>query len=421
MIAWGANPFQNSLAPVLKNPDTKLETIFKNNQFLNLLRQETPDVVAFLSRDGIMSQLIQYALTTELSNGQNSKRFQSMAVAILSGGTSRLQDAISRNQILLESIKQFPDSPYSRNAVVCGNFSLIVQFLARSTNGEILGTDLKFLSDFLLKNLDLFALRELFKCLIVDFTIPFCVSTEMLHELLDRVDTEALVFPALFLLRDVAQEKPDLLSLFDDDESVGRLLSLGIDSYFSKPLIAKEAFSILYSIFETKAMAEPCWPIGKRVFEYHTTVNCATAAALLVFPESVVYFIRPFFAGMLPTMLSGAVMQVVARLPGAALSDLAAKTHLCQLAIEGFAAYSLEKTNGHFIELVRLFSERGMYCCKAHKKQWKQFTSELLRGRYQLVMSHYGGRAMSDAVDIEKDLFQSMDDLYSILAADEDD
>jgi hypothetical protein len=344
-----------------------------------------------------------------------------MSVAILSGGTSRLQEMISRNPIFLEQIKVFPDSPYARNAIICGHFSRIVQFLVRSTNGEILGTELRFLSDFLLKNCDLFGIRELFEVLIVEFTIPFYVSTDMFHAILDQLDNPTMVFPVLWLLRNIIQMKPDLVSLFDDDKSIERLLDLAVHRYFKSPLIANAAFSIISSIFETKPMADRCRLTRKHGFQYETGINAATAAALLVFPDGVIHFIPQFFAGELPTFLNAAVWRVVTSLPAVALSALAEKTHACQLAIDAFDAYRQEKTNGHFLDLVRLFSERGMYCCKAHKKQWKAFTSEVLRERYQLVMSNYGGRRGTDAGEIEKDLFQSMDDLYSILAEDEDD
>jgi hypothetical protein len=421
MIAWGANPFQNSLVPLLKNPETKLEVIFKNTQFTNLLRQETADVVAFLTRDSTMERLLQYSLTTELANEENARRFQSMALGILSAGSSRLADAVARNSLLLTRIKQFPESQYCRHPVICGNFSRIVQFLASATNGEILGIELKFLPGFLLQNFDLLGFRELFQHLIVNFTIPFCVSVATAHSILEQIANERMILPVLFLIRDILKAQPDFISLFDDQFSLTTLFKLGIRSYVKWPIVAKEAFSIIGSIFDTKALADRHRFTLPDDFEFHSHINCATTAVLLIFPDEVVHFVPSFFLGTLPTILNSTVKQIVTRLPAIQLSALAEKIHICKLAMDAFVSYSQEKTNGHFLELVRHFSERGIVCCKAHKRHWKSFTQEQLRERYQLVMSNYGGRRGSDAFEIQRDLFQSMDDLYSILAADEDD
>jgi hypothetical protein len=407
-----------TISSLINSPDTKLETVFKHSQFPNVLRQETSEIVRFLTCHANMSRLIRYALTTELWEEDPTKRFQMLSVAILSESTSKLKEQLSCNPLLLAQIKAFPDSSYYRHSVVCGNFSRIVLFLARATEGEILGTEFAFLSNYLTQNLGFLSLNKLFHSLIVDFSIPFAVSSEMIQSILKQLSNPPMVFPTLFLFRNILKSQPDFISLIDDDATIRRFISIGVDSYFKAPLVAHEAFSISRSILDKTPTATQSSIF--KPFSSQSDINCATAAALLVFPDDVIHFIPRFFAGTFPTILNRAIRQVLTRLPAMALSDLAEQTHICKLAVDAFDSYAAAKTNGDLLEVIRLFSERGIYCCKAHKTEWKAFTRGHLRERYQLVMSNYGGMGQ-EVSDLQKRLFESMDDLYSILGTDEDD
>jgi hypothetical protein len=414
MLAWGANPFQNSLTPLLRDQATKLETIFKSTQFNNLLRQETADVVAFLARDPIVERLLQYTLTEELVDSEQFKRYQSLALTVLCGGKAGLQEKISSNRLLIQKLKAFPDSQFARNPVICGNFSRIVQFLVRATTGEILGSEFGFLPSFLIQNIDLAGARELLFDLMANFTIPFCVSPEMVASLLQQLANPTAVLPTLLLIRDVVGAATELGRLFWGDSCLTLLFQTGVSEYLRNPLVARECFATI------GRLADPCRLRFQFNFPFYEVVNCATDAALSVFPEEVARFVCPFFRSELPTILNAAVMTVVRRMTSRQLVELAETTHLCQVAVDSFGTYERGKTNGHFLDGVRIFSERGICCCSAHQKEWKELTKKV-RARYKQVMANYGGRTNPEAEYIQKDLFQSMDDLYSILGADDDD
>lgn len=100
MLAWGSNPFQNSLTPLLRDPTTTLETIFTSAQFTNLLRQETADLVSFLSRDSVVARLLQYSLTDDLRDDDHFKLYQSLALMVLCGGKTGLQERLTSNRLL---------------------------------------------------------------------------------------------------------------------------------------------------------------------------------------------------------------------------------------------------------------------------------------------------------------------------------
>jgi hypothetical protein len=370
-----------------------------------------------------MKRLIQYALTTDLQAESSGKKFGAMAVGILTTSTAKLQEQISRNQQLIETIKSFPDSFYATNPQICGNFDQIVAFLAEATSGEILGSEFGFLAKFLIDHLDILAFRQLLFKLIVNFTLPFCVSTEMMTLLLDQAKQTKSTFNVVFLMRDILNGKPDLGLLLADDHSISTLFQLGVDNYFSSPIISRELFLIVDSINE----ANPQTNLAKislsfRLnFDFTSVLNCATSSALMLFPRDLITFIAPFFECRLPTMLNNAVNSLVNRLSPEELTELAEKTHICNLAMTNFDTYREKKTNGHFLDVAMLFSEKGMPCCKAHRKPWKKFAREELTTQYRKVMSNYGGKMNAEVATLQRELFESMDDLYAILGNDDED
>jgi hypothetical protein len=298
--------------------------------------------------------------------------------------------------------------------VICGNFSRIVQFLARATTGEILGTEFEFLPSFLIRNIDVTGARELLFDLMVNFTVPFCVSPEMVALLLRQLANPDAVLPTLLLIRDVLAAAAGLARLFGSDECLVPLFRTAVAEYLRNPLVARECFVTI------ERLAEPCGLCSQFRFLFYEVVNCATGAALAVFPEDVGRFVCPLFWGELPTFMNAVVMTVVRRMNYPQLIELAETSHLCKVAIDGFGKYEQGKTNGHFLDGVRIFSERGICCCTVHKKEWTQFTKNV-QTRYQQVMANYGGRTNPEAEYLQKELFQSMDDLYSVLGADDDD
>ena len=420
MFGWGANPFQNSLSPLLKDPNTPLEKIVLSQQFTNLYRQESNDVVEFLFREDVVTKLIQFALTKDLCHDPNFDKIERIALSVLSvQDKPKMEEKIAKCSILIQKVADFPKSPSAKDPVICGHFNQIVECLVRTTNGEVLGAELKDIGSFLFENIDLLGLRELLFTLIVDYTLPFCVSTEMAQKLLTK-SMQPNGLPALTLIRDVILTKADLSDFLSDEQTMNSLFELGITNYFENPIISNVAFSIIAVVVHHCPSLRTFHHKFLDSFKFYEVVNCATSAAIAVFSEQIYRFIDRFMKLQLPTIVEETINAIVNHSTLEEMTSLAEKTHICKLAMDNFSEYKRRKVDGHFLDFVRTFSDRGICCCLEHRDEWLRFAQKDLNSQYKRVMSSYGGATDADVAALQRDLFASMDDLYSLLGEEED-
>jgi hypothetical protein len=417
MHGWGTHPFQNSFSSLLKDPKTTLENVLRHQQFQTILRQESVDILDFLFRGDVVERMVEYAFTNQLKLEPDSHRFEMMCVGILSWEGQKIQERIATNSFLLDSVQAFPYSPCCRDPVICGHFQRIVERIVRSTNGEVLGTKFDFLPDFLINNVHLLGIRELLFSMIVNYTIPFCVSCQMIVTLIQNARRS---FPTIRLIRDILTEKPDLGTLFESEECLSPLFEIGISNYENKPLVALESFGILYTIIAASGNSELKQYHLKYDFSLASDINCATPAALQVFHGQISDLLPSFFQGRLSTILNKTIRHVMSEMSLEEMQNLVTKTHLCRLAIEYYASYKQRKINGHFLDVLMIISEKGMCCCHEHLEDWERFVVKQLAGRYRKVMSHYGGEPTKEMGTVQRDLFASLDDLYSVLEGGEE-
>ena len=420
MFGWGANPFQNSLSPLLKDPNTPLEKIVLSQQFTNLYRQESNDVIDYLFKDKVVEKLIQFALTKDLVDDPNFDKIEKIALTVLSvRDKPKIEERISKCQILIEKVAEFPKSECARDPVICGHFNQVVECLVRTTNGEILGAELKDLQSFLFDNLHILGLRELLYTLIVDYTLPFCVSPEMMELLLGKTaGPDGL--SVLALIRDVIRAKDDLCDLLSNEAMMDLLFDLGIKNYVEHPLMSHLAFSVIASVIEHSPEFKTFHHKFKDEFKYHNVVNCATSSVLNVFTEDICFFVERFLRMELPTIVEETINVILNQNTLDEMTALAEQTHICKLAMDNFAEYQRRKVKGHFLDFVRTFSDRGICCCSEHREEWVRFAQKDLNSQYKRVMSTYGGATHADVAALQRDLFASMDDLYSLLGEEED-
>jgi hypothetical protein len=260
-------------------------------------------------------------------------------------------------------------------------------------------------------------LRELLFNLIVSYTLPFCVSPAMVHSLLKEGEAS---LPVIFLIRDVLKAQPDLSALFETQECLSVLFRAAVDNYSAKPLLSCQSFRIIQMILSHCTNPELEEYASRFQFTFTSEINCATAEALLTFPSHLPEFVPKFFGSELPTILNSAVVKLIGRMSVQELGVLAESTHICKLAMDCFADYRDRKINGHFLDVVMVFSDKGICCCSEHESKWEKFVCKRLPEQYRRVMSNYGGETNADDTALQKDLFASMDDLYSLLGSDDE-
>jgi hypothetical protein len=378
---WGEGPtIRDGLAPLLQNPSVTLEDVLRSSYLTATLRCEDSDRLAeFLLSDDNMRRISTYALT------DSDQQLQKICVAILSTSAHRLQAGLRENLVLLDALASFPTGPSARDPRICGYFARICDLLIRSTGGSLLQTKFSFLQTFLAENLDLLALRDLFVHFLIDFK-EFDMPMDLLCEM--AIDDSQKSLFVLFTMRDCLKEKPEFFQSF---HVIHRLLTIGEASFLHNPAKCVVAYSLVDQIL---AKSDKSFAEVLELFHFPAdgpVRNCATAAALRLFPVAIEWFIDAFLTDDLPTAVNDAICSGLTNMGFVQLQSLVCDLHLNRLIGEAFVAYRQRKVNGHFLMVAKLLRHRELVCCRAHAAEWDVFCRETMARHAVAVAAPYGG------------------------------
>ena len=382
---------EDTLTPLLSDPKTRLEDVLSHSSLLPSLRCDEPSdkLIRFLLDQGNLDRMLTYALTNDLNSEANFTKMQKASVDILSTTSRRLQSEFQASPQLIEGLVNFSKSPASRDPKLCGNFAGIVELITRSTCGTILSTKMAFLKEFLLKNLDMVGLRELFLKLITDFSKQFQVNEAMITEICEvgTVDGIRGLF-AVSMLNDILKEKADLALYFRSPRVLNKLLEIGCRFYQVQPVRAAIAFDVAKRISRDisfkatfcELLSKHKSPIGE-----NPEINSATANTLLLFPKSAEFLFDDFFKFEMPTIVCQAFISVLHETEDAELKDLNA------LLMEHYDEFKRRKTNGHYLKFCQLLMNFGVCCCREHQDPWDKFVIDSVLSQGRLEAADYGG------------------------------
>jgi hypothetical protein len=374
----------DGLSPLLQDPGVTLEDVLRSSHLAAAIRRDPSDQLAeFLLSDDNMRRIAMYALT------DSDQQLQKICVAILSTSTHRLQSGFRENLVLLDALASFPTGPSARDPKICGYFARICDLLIRSTGGSLLQTKFTFLQTFLVQNIDLLALRDLFVQFLIDFK-EFYVPMDLLSEIAIS-DSQKSLF-VLFTMRDCLKEKPEFFQSFD---VLRNLLTIGEASFLNNPSKCVVAYSLVEQIL---AKSDKSFAKILEIFHFPAegaVCNCATAAALRLFPVAIKWFIHGFLTGELPTAVNDAICSGLANMEFTQLQCLVCDVHLNRLIGDAFVAYRQRKVNGHFLVAARLLRHRGIVCCRDHAADWDVFCRDPLALHAAAVAAPYGGPVAS--------------------------
>ncbi|KAK8890876.1 hypothetical protein M9Y10_028075 [Tritrichomonas musculus] len=444
MFAWGASMNRNSTPKILSDPNAKLETVLADRTFNNLLRNENQYLIDFLIRDDNVKKMHDYLLTDSYENTKDFKKIRPLCLNVLTSESEKLGEQLSSNEQYIDLLIDFSTSEWFRDPYRCGNYSYLIESLAKASSGDILSSKFTFLANYLMNNIDIMGLRQLFVRLVCDFSYPFMVSSQMMDELVNcifmhgeesndetlkytKIDPKALF--VAFTIHDILKTDPHLGSLFESPDTLQTLLKLAIFNYEKNPLFSSLLFNCISIILENAIKNEDSAStqndneiINFNNFEPTLNINTntepfisnsATSEALKLFPKSAINLVMKFLKSELPTLVCDVVMSSICKLPIEELQSFCTKFHLSSAIISLYKDYKHRKTNGHFLILVKYLSDKGVCCCEEHREAWTKFEQCKFTKRYKKSMAEYGGVISTEASKLQRDLFKSMDDLYS--------
>lgn len=387
---------EDTLTPLLNDPKTKLEDVLLHSSLMPSLRRDEPSdaLIRYILDQTNLDRLLTYALTNDLISEENFTKVQKASVDVLSTTSRKLQSEFRASSQLIEGLASFPNLPASRDPKLCGNFASIVELITRSTCGTLLSTKMSFLKDFLLNNLDMMGLRELFLRLVTDFSTQFRVTETLLDSICALGKIEGVRgLCAVATIRDILQEKPDLFIHCQNPRILDQLLQIGCEFYPTEPIRSAIAFGVSKQIIVKghKDTARELVSKRKSPIETNRTINCATGNALSIFPKSAELLFGEFFKFEMPTIVCDAFVSVLEECEESELRAWTVKHHLNEKLMQHFDEFKQRKTNGHYLKVCQLLMNSNLCCCNEHQDQWNQFVTDCVLPQGRMEAAPYGG------------------------------
>lgn len=427
---WPRN-FGNSIDKLLEKPDITLNQVLQDSAFTNSIRSPSKTFTNYLLSENNLKQLIIYSLTNDFELSKNTtengdekvsdseskrkefNRLQRCSVLALTNQSKQFQNELLKNEILKEKLSNFPTSKYSSDPKISGHYSRIVETLVRSSSGKYL-YELPNVIDYLIKDINVLPIRELFIVLFCEFTTTFikCSSGSkppqndeqnsrdsldgddddddnseseeqttkeerdaFFKKLLDNdhIKTSASTFFVFSAINGIFTQNIEYVRYFATSEFFKETLNIAT-SPDQKQLGAIEAFKVASRIIEWTEQNEPISTfksdeISNIISEIEpkfdlpnrSTVDGVTAYACNIFILSAAHLITYLFDEKSNTFLNSAILQAFKKLEWSDQIHLVNNKDLVRLIISSFqkvdekdennTSLFVKNDNGHISEL----------------------------------------------------------------------
>lgn len=386
MSGYERPAFPQSVASLLKKPETTLTDLIFDQNIAIAIQNPIKEFVDFLSKEEILQSLIEYTLTTKHIKKEHFRRSAVICISLLTTDMLGFETQLIENGFMLTQLKNFINSEYSKDPMVSGHFQRILISAARCSSGKII-RDFPELKIYLFTHIHNLALRELFIILATDFKESFNFTIETMKKICQHLPTVPQPYYFISSFRIICKIHSQLFNLFNDEMIVETILNIGVTT--EDPMVASECF-----IFVEKLTH--CFPfvsdmIKKFENKYKFDVNkitCATAPALKLFKSGVPLFIDIFFQSQGYTALNLALIHIVSEIPNDHLIKVIKEHNILEKIMNAFGK---NKTNGHITALAQFLACRTEECPELQTDEWIEFVSTKLSPRVKLRDTPYAG------------------------------
>lgn len=367
----------STLSAILRRENCQLEDILQEcteKGVDHAIRVEHKELFDFLFADQNLERLIQYVLTNDFQYDANLVKMQSMAMSILTNRAKSYQDRLIDSSIFMDYVTQFPQTSNIEDWKICGNYAKLLESIIISTCGEVLSTHFQFLDDLLIDHMHISSFKELFIMICTDYTDQFHFSLSVILQMISKLGDINACLPIISVMQRMIKVKNSMVSFYDSYNVVATLFDHGIKYYHDHPILSVEIFNLINEIILHSMKDEVQTIMHNYVGKLHINGewNCATAAALNLFPDQLSTLIIPFLNNQLNTILNESIYNVISQFHIKLFATFITENHLNHLIVQYYPTYVEHKTNGHFLELCRIIKESNVVCCEEHKEEWKK-------------------------------------------------
>ena len=375
-------PINNSVTRTLnENPDAPLEKILSDSDLSSSIRAEIPQLIDYITRPDILKRLLKWALTREFSDYENSDRLARASVLILSSLSKALQERLQDDQIFIRALQDAKENHIENDLQLCGHFQRILEIYVRCTNGGFLQY-FPNLTDFLIQNCHVLALRELLLKLMTDFSEAYPEEQyENITYDLARASNSDNGYFVITVMRDIMKDKKSTINMFQSERVVKELLNTATNPQpnLQFPLFEAEIFKVIEGI------AKGCVITDHIIAEYakkytfdENNITCGTVAALRIFKDGLNVLMPRFFVQPYITILNEILFDKICDMFDRQLASVVEKFNLPQKIMETF---DTNQVNGHITELAVYLTKKTNISKALQTTEWLDFVETKVKPR----------------------------------------
>lgn len=400
MYCYSCENYQN-LIDLLHTKKCTLSEVIEDPGFATALRNDSPDLINFLTQEAELQTIIEYALSGDIEETVDPIEYKKMmrhSMIILTSSSRKLQNFLIENDRFMQYLHAFPSSKAINSSMLCANYAKIIDFLISNSQRKFLDADYSNLINTLIEHIDNLSFQMLFVKICCDYLDNFNMSYSIMKKLLDCPKD----ISKIYTLTKIVNDKSSLIKTLNKPEFLIPLYEIVVRTYKNEHLLCSETCNLLLIIIKSAQSSsnseffEYCENEYGRKIDYSQPLNYSSAAVLSLFPKYVDNFIERFFLNQdqCTTQVNQSIVDALRKKKKNELQEIAIKYKIFSKIMDSYPLYLEHKVNGHYFQIIQLFISNQIQCIDQDKEKWASFIQqEKFIERYQNI---FGGKSLRE-------------------------
>lgn len=397
--------YQN-LIDLLRSENCTLAKVVDDPGFATALRNDSPDLINFLTQEAELQSIIEFALSAEIEETLDPIEYKKMmrrSMIILTSSSRKLQTFLVSNDRFIQYLHKFPLSSAINSSILCANYAKIIDFLICNSQRKFLESNNSDLIDTLISHIDNLSFQMLLKKICCDYLDDFNKSYDIMKKLLCSTKN----ISKIYTLTKIVNDKPSLKAFLNIPEFLRPLYQLVVTTYKNEPFLCTSVCNLLLIIINAikpNSLSSEYEDLYGEEIDFNQPINYCSASIISLFPNHVDSFIERFFINQdqCTTQINQSIYEALRKKSKEEIQKIVIEHDITTKIMDTYQSYLENKVNGHYFQVVQLFYNSGIVCPNREQERWDSFIEHQFAPRYQSV---YSGRSLKDSIQLRSQQF----------------
>lgn len=386
--------FPASILFSISKSNCAIEEVLDDPNIKQAMQCSNIDFLEYLSRESSIIQLMEYTLaSTKMFCDHYSRRSQ-LSLELLNAKFLGIQNSFCDNTVFIDYLNKFVNSDSQPIPLLCGHFASIIESYAKLTYGSFI-KKINRLKDYLLQNIDVVALRDLFVLLVTECNSDFELASSDIIQICKKLKYMAISkqLGMVIAFSKIIAKNSDRISLFDEDSIMKNLLKLATKT--SNHLLSREIYQFILTAKQNcENSIEIIDSMGDTIsISYDNISPVSFVYFIQIYPQYSIKMIDYLFKDNSNTMINYAILKALAKV----LEDKAELITTTDFITKIIDNFNTSNHSGHIAAFAELLMKNGPVFEALKNKNWIKFVKDQLIPYLKLKDGRYGGGICGDS------------------------